>query len=68
MNKKFIQFGGALFDAHCPKCKRITTPGVSLSVNSFMTALNRKKTPTAPGNCKKCGHMRLKFVKFEKVA
>ncbi len=65
---ELIQFGGAIFDAHCPKCKRITKPRKSLNVNSFMAAVNRKQTPTTLADCDKCGPVEIKFKCFEKVA
>lgn len=63
-----IQYGGALFDAKCPKCGRITKPHGSLSVNRFMADFLAKREATALADCKKCGCVRIKFVRFEKVA
>ena len=63
---KFIQYGGALFSAKCPKCGRIAKPWKSMSVNRFMSDFTSKKEQTAPADCKKCGYVRIKFICFEK--
>ncbi len=59
-----IQYGGAIFDAKCPECGRITKPGKQLSVNRFMADVRK----TAPANCNRCGAVRTPFVRFEEVA
>lgn len=65
---KYIQYGGALFDARCPECCRIVKPRKSMSVNRFMLSVIHKANPTAPALCRNCGSVHVKFVKFEDAA
>ena len=67
MCDNIIQYGGAIFDARCPKCGRVTKPRKSMSVNKFMTDVVKKRPNTAPADCKKCGYVFIKFIRFEKV-
>jgi len=67
MNRKdgiMLQYGGALFSEKCPKCSKKVRPSKDLSVNTFITRMNRGETPTVTGKCPKHGFVSVPFVGF----
>lgn len=66
----YIQYGGAIFKAECPRCHQIVRLVKTASVNSLMRHkdLGRKNrvTRTKLAQCKEHGRTGLVFVGFEK--